>query len=1695
MAARVNFRFLLILIIILGAVGGGIGAVVLTQEQTAAQFLAKAQELEDAGNLKAAQRQLEQAIGKEPRNIEALDRMEALYEKLIPQSQSEAIEFFPKTVGLRTHRAIFFEDDAEAQRRAIAMCRAAIRYSNATMWWDAANEAAGRLMRIDDPDARIEGTVMRGLWLAFQDGGVTLRADRTADEREEGRRILRELVADHPTNDHARAALIRVLRSNLRVLEEVDARQSELERAEQDLILAIQEASDAMSPDLIPDGELPPVRTWTAIAEGWVSVGQRRDDAIRAARAEGTGVEEAQQAYEDVVTRLGTTIETLISVAEAWATSAPVDPDGDYIRILSEATDPIVLVSPMSPDYSAARLFQIAIERDGTAGSLRPLIMHAFTRAWDARRFGPDPTVRREAVDAMRAAVDAALAAGPQSAGIDAMVARDFRRRAHILAVETELLRFEGGLEADRSAALAAMQTAEAELRAFLTELGRDADESPGALFARGLVRFAEADNTATASLLGQVIDRDFGGLDRFQTAITTRILAQSLEREGALPRAARLYEQALESVPNDRRSLLPLINIRIRLADFDGAGLLVDRLEQVLPDEPAAANLVAGLRRTIQVERGGESDDPVAVALREIQDLEEAGRVDEALARADELAASDPARNIAAVHARIGELAQRAGDRERARDAFMRAIELEPGNPMFQARLASVATEDPIEQRVGMVEAAVRDPAERAAQLVTIFEGEIRVREGQLEATTDAAEKARLEAEIDRFETALAEQEAAARAAFAQGGSSTAAALWMARLLREASANDDWTEAEAFLATVQQNDLDRAGGSFAEGQLMLARSEVTTGDERTAFLEQAVAAFTDALEVLPFSESVARLLGVSQRQLGRTEAAVRAFAQAMENAPGDPGIAREYCQALVAAGQRTLALEVAAAAVARNPDDRELRELRLALELDAGNAGVVLLERRQRYASSPNDRDNALRYAYLLLDTPPTFSLMVDADGRPVMTPGEWSRMGATRQQARRDVERRAWIDEARSIIAEVAAATPDDPQAGLGLAILRAIAAEAAGDGDGAVEIVRDMVASADDAELRPATVAAGASLLVRFGRVQDAVNLLVTEQEQEAEPNAAVQWQLGQIIRQVGRPEIAAGALQGARRAAGGQTFTAYQPMFANLFVRAVEITPIALDRSLVELLLQAGAVTDARTLWDEWQPHESRIDRFTELAIVAREADLARLRGDQAAAEEREAAFQAQLEPLRREDPSDPRTWRLEIERLVLRNRLEGRAELLDQAVEVLAAARMAVAESTGLEAATLLVYRARGNFEGMATELEAILEERPAEDGLREQLVDVYLTLDRSADAERVTRAAIELYGSSERGIPWLLRLGGLQSSQGDHAAAAATFGTAVALTGGEDLGILRRQVRELLSGDAPRVRQVASLLAEREPEMARDPGLRAIYGRSLLMMERTVPGEEQFARSLADMQTEIDAGRMPASDTSLWVRELVAGLEGAAREAEIRVRRLTNDDPDPWMLFALAQAYAGDGPVGRDRGLSLLEEAIAATPGGPEAAGQRAFFGKAYGGQLMRADRPEAALAAFERALEDAPRDAELLNNAAFLQATVLGDPEGALPKALNAVSRMPDNWAFLDTAGKICSLLERWDDAESYLRRSIAAEARATNIFHLAEVLAATDRRTEALRLLEDASEVLEPTETDLQDQINRLADQLAGG
>ena len=136
---------------------------------------------------------------------------------------------------------------------------------------------------------------------------------------------------------------------------------------------------------------------------------------------------------------------------------------------------------------------------------------------------------------------------------------------------------------------------------------------------------------------------------------------------------------------------------------------------------------------------------------------------------------------------------------------------------------------------------------------------------------------------------------------------------------------------------------------------------------------------------------------------------------------------------------------------------------------------------------------------------------------------------------------------------------------------------------------------------------------------------------------------------------------------------------------------------------------------------------------------------------------------------------------------------------------------------------------------------------------------------------------------------------------------------------------------------------------------------------------------------------------------------------------------------------------------------------------------------------LLRMDRLDAAIGTYASALERWPDSATTLNAYGYTLADRTERYEEAADLIEHALALDPDNSAIIDSWGWVLHKLGRNEEALENLERAYSMFDDAEVAAHIVEVLAALDRRDEALELLE-AAEVKQPDSKFLKDVRSRF-------
>lgn len=141
---------------------------------------------------------------------------------------------------------------------------------------------------------------------------------------------------------------------------------------------------------------------------------------------------------------------------------------------------------------------------------------------------------------------------------------------------------------------------------------------------------------------------------------------------------------------------------------------------------------------------------------------------------------------------------------------------------------------------------------------------------------------------------------------------------------------------------------------------------------------------------------------------------------------------------------------------------------------------------------------------------------------------------------------------------------------------------------------------------------------------------------------------------------------------------------------------------------------------------------------------------------------------------------------------------------------------------------------------------------------------------------------------------------------------------------------------------------------------------------------------------------------------------------------------------------------------------------------------------------LERQGEIDTAAEAFQALLRDDPEDADAANYLGYMWADRGVNLKRSLELIQMAVTRHPENAAFLDSLGWVHYRLGNLDEAEHWLRRSIAlgGGGDGTVLAHLGEVLFELGRAEEARDLLERALDLGPENPEVVRDLLDRLGD-----
>lgn len=1251
-------------------------------------------------------------------------------------------------------------------------------------------------------------------------------------------------------------------------------------------------------------------------------------------------------------------------------------------------------------------------------------------------------------VAAVRAAAKALVDEPQLSTSLDARMQETLRASAvgAILGVELNQLS-EKSTDAERKAVIAELE----KIRAQLLTLQQNDENKPAMLAADAKIFHIKQDYVAAQKKWDQYFSATTAPTE--DAYLWASMTAQARNDLGlALQRAT----QGTEAYPGDIQLALQRADMSMRLGRWVEAESILSDLAVAFPDNPEMTRALQEVRRRM----GSATGEPTELAKR-MKAIDAAIQAkDWVKARqlvADLVTATSGAEEAMAMQAGIEML---AGDKAKAKE-LVQAAQAKYPRSLGLARIeAELATDDPMQRIEMMVNRVIEDPKRRDAELLQAFRSLRSDLSRQLQAASaDPVKMAELQKQLAAVSARITEAEKTAMQS-ASDDPAVVQAAFAEALAQYLSAKDAQRtdEAQAALGRARaQMDLARKIANSPELPIVLESYLMETQGqvaEAAAMVQKARAAGRTEAAL------TARLAGLQER-LGNEQEALTLWKEAYDRRPNDADTVIGYARAMARASNGAQALEMLRAAAESNPVDARLAMLQAQFEATYGTRGRAI-EVREELNKRLRPIPENIAALYSLLYMPPSYDTLKGTDGKP-LSASAWT--GLTPEQRGRLLSDQARVNRARAeqLYADIIAQNPTNLQLAVqkarvmrdqsmpaeGAAAIQAVidATKARGpvpsnmylelgvhhlaaNQPEAAEAAFAEARKAQDPQKREADLA-----LVEIqngqGKPKEAAAALANWLE--TNPRLDMQARLCELQMQLGDFEAAEASLAKVRSLAGSNPAPSAQA--------AIEILGAALDTNRGGKAERMGDLDAARSYRDK------------ALAALAKAEQL---------------APSAYLAPLRRVEVLraqaraggviDQRTYDLavaEVERLLSRN-----AGLLDAAM---------MRADLALD---------KGDRGGAIGALERYLKVQPMDEQARARLIQLYVVSDLIPKALDQSRAAVELFPTKGA---WREQLGDLLSISGNHAEAAAAYELAFRIA--PDMTVLlAKAVDEHTANNAPQ--QSLAIVAAAPVNAQSDPVVRAAQAVAFYKLNR---------------QAEFNA---VAREAILGAR--AAGIESPAMQRVLpRLRTVFPKDktkelealitstgtPNSAEKVLIGALWGDSGPDGADKALEWANAALA--DGDKVPAPLRATAMSMKGNALYTKGDAKAAVEAFRAAADLEPRNANALNNAAYIMAEQNADLAKALDYAERAVAVAPETPQFLDSLGFVLLKQAAAGDAKAYqraedaLKRSLIMQETAPALLHLGMVQSATGRATEARRSLERAKQ-LPNTAPDIAKQID---------
>lgn len=1604
MASKVNTKFILIIVLAIGAATSIIGGLAYMRMRTDAGRSARlAAEAEKAGDLKRALDYWGRAVSKEPGNSEYLRSVVRILLQTKPTTRTEAEDQYRTYLNCLKQDVSHNPTDAAAHLRLIHELVVGARTIDASDLWDAVRDSGEEMRQqlpSDDPQ-RTLGQIYHAMAI------LKMAASAKADDVKQAMGELQAAIKDRPDDDLGRATFVagqiaeaERLRSEGRAQAAIDDQEKLVDAAMRDALAAVPNGPETARISLL--------------------------QALRRA-SRGTPGTEAEAADAERVSQAAAHLESLLNVeSDPGLVTACADllsqvkPDG--IERTCRFLDSYIKAHPEALDK------QLGLSR----------LRYALSK--------PDQ------LELAEAAANAVLKADTLPTSFISRLQFELRRRAASVLVDVANRRFESASRPEeRAAALKRLE----ESRAVLTQHVADPVNDSMVLRADARLALAKNDIARAAALFDRLVREDPAS-----DAETLFYSAACLEQQNQLGAAYDRLLKAESLMPGTSNPAILTVKARIEIRTnrFQEASKTLDRL----PKESQANEQVRQMR--IAIANGDTSDagrvgasaiasaskpasssgDPIADAIGRANGALQANGSEAARAILEEALSKHPG-DVELLYAR-GMLEMRDGHRDQALEFVKKGLAAKADDVRLKRLQAVLAYDDPIQALLEFNKSVYGDEKERASQ--TMLSASMvaaqqdarakRLADSDKEGAAKAADlAARAKAEADKAYADLERLDPDGR-------------VTIEYALSKAFQAKDWPAAEKAIGRAKAANVDQADGLFFKG-----RYEVVRGN-----FQDAVRTLEMATEKVDYDSAIWQALGFANQSLGRFGQAETAFKSAIDRNPNDLASMKALLSLLAQRGEETESRQLLQLAARLAPNDPVIRDYRLQLEGKGGDRIGALLERRRLYEEDPSDPTNALGLVRLLADLKPARELIIDESGKELVTLSRWTQMSVTDQQKALDTLQEGWNKEADFVVEHL----KPDPKLGgkTGLAAFKAsllrrrgkvaegelllqqfIAQdpEAAAGSAAHIELAKyqmqsmhqtEAIATIEEAikhqdpKKREADLEA-ARMLIQIPKPDMALEHLLKVEEVASDP--ALQKQITECLIRLQRFDEAQKRLDALAKAGVEDDVT---------WMLAANIAEANGDR-----LFQGGNAVEADRMYSEQRDALARAQAKapgnpTPRILLAGSYLREYRRTRKPNLLDDSLTVLGQAEKIR---ASSPEIMMLRVQ--VFKEKIDANPET--------AALQQAHDARDSTEAERQNARRGLAQiFNPAIVELRRWVEREPENVNARNGLMRAYLDARDADSAQQVINEAIAANPTVEG---WYMALGDVYKfAKHDAEKAMAAYGKADELKGSP--ATLRNLIEASFAVESPDCRSIVGKLESRKDQLKEAPELREQYARALACVDRKDDAVQQLREAYAQHQQMASEPqpRRTLEDIATWfaaahfvfASDDVAGIEKLLME-------LCGQKPGITELRALAQMWLATGEGGRSRGLELQRQAIKQCPA--DNPGLAASLNMDLANYLILVQDSKGAAAAFEAVLQIQPDHIGAMNNLAYLLVEELNDADRAVPYAERIVKLAPKNASILDTAGWVYYRAGKCDLARQYLQASLDRAKAASTYAHLAEV------------------------------------------